>query len=64
MRIERAAGWNRKQRKCEHCAELIFKDEPIVLLFAEVTEFPAIYRGIAFHDACAREHLEDVLRQL
>lgn len=64
MRIERAEDWNRKKRKCEHCASDIVKDEAIVLLFAEVIKFPIVYRGIAFHEECAREHLENLLSNL
>jgi hypothetical protein len=64
MRIERAETWNRKRRKCEHCSQDIRKEDSIVLLFAEVIKFPVMYRGIAFHEACAREHLENLLSQL
>lgn len=64
MRIDRAEGWHRKQRKCEHCSKNILKDDPIVLLFADVIKFPVVYRGIAFHDDCAREHLEELVTKL
>lgn len=64
MRIERAIGWNRKQRKCEHCECDILKDEPIILLFAEVILMPTVYRGIAFHEECAREEFEDIMGKI
>jgi hypothetical protein len=64
MRIERAENWNRKGRKCEHCAHTILKHDPIIILFTEVTKLPAIYRGIAFHEECAREHLEDLITKI
>lgn len=64
MRIERAENWNRKKRVCEHCGDMIPSDEPIVILFTEKTLLPAVYRGIAFHEECTREHLEDLIRKL
>lgn len=62
MKIDRGENRNRKKRKCEHCGDDILKDDPIILLFTEVIKFPAIYNGIAFHEACAKEHLEDLLK--
>lgn len=64
MKIDRAENWNRKRRKCEHCATDILKEEPISILFAEVIKFPVIYRGVAFHEHCLREHLEQLLREI
>lgn len=62
MKIDKAETWNRMRRKCEHCTEFISKDEPIRILFAEGAKFPATYRGIAFHEECLREHLENLLK--
>lgn len=61
MRVEKAENWNRKKRLCEHCQTMILKDDPICLLFTETVEFPATYRGIAFHEECLREELEDLI---
>lgn len=64
MKIEKAENWNRKERRCEHCGGGISKDDPIILLFTEITKFPITYRGIAFHDGCAKEHFEELIHLL
>ena len=64
MHIDRAEGWHRKKRKCEHCGNDILKEEPIILLFADVIKFPAIYRGVAYHEECSREELTNLIDQI
>jgi len=64
MRIETAENWNRKKRLCEHCATDILKEEEIRLLFPKVVQFPATYRGIAFHYECLREELQELSEEV